>query len=260
MDAVDRFGDLMATANPRLDRALSLIAAAGRPEVDADRLVAALDEMAANVHGSDAATICAELFDPAGDIGLHGDREDYYDPRNSLLDQVLQRRRGIPITLSVIGIEVARRRGVALEGIGMPGHFLIGDRSTGRFFDAFDRGRGIGPDGARDLFHSLHGVEQPFESVYLGATSATMIVVRVLNNLRGAHLRRGDRGGLAAALRLQAALPGSALPARRDLAGVLAADGRFLDAAAVHEALAEDDPTAAEQHLRAATHLRARLN
>ncbi|MFN7150487.1 MAG: transglutaminase family protein, partial [Microthrixaceae bacterium] len=164
------------------------------------------------------------------------------------------------ITLSVIGIEVARRHGIELVGIGMPGHFLIGDRTTGRFIDAFDGGRGFGPDGARVLFHSLHGPDTVFEPTYLDATSATMIVIRVLNNLRGAHLRRGDRGGVARALRLQAALPGGSVPAQRELAGVLAADGRFLEAADVYESLAIDDEAAAEEHQLAALRLRARLN
>jgi regulator of sirC expression with transglutaminase-like and TPR domain len=250
----------MATPRPRLDLALALIAAAGRPEVDPDRVVATLDHLSASVHGVGAESICSELFGAEGPIGLGGDRTDYYDPRNSLLDQVLERRRGQPITLSVVGIEVARRHGVELEGIGMPGHFLLGDRTTGRFFDAFDGGRSLDQQAARALFWELHGADQPFESVYLAATSPSMIVVRVLNNLRGAHLRRGDRRGLTTALELQVALPGTALPARRDLAAVLGADGRFLEAARVHEALADDDPGSAEEHRRTALQLRARLN
>lgn len=260
MDELQRFAELMSDPRPRLDLALALIAAAGRSEVDAQELVGRIDELAATVQASDAAGICAQLFSPDGPIGFVGDRSDYYDPDNSLLDRVLQRRRGIPITLSILGIEVARRHGIELDGIGMPGHFLLGDRTAGRFYDAFGGGTALQADGARALFHELHGAEQPFEPIYLGATSRPAIVVRVLNNLRGAYLRRGDRRGLARALRLQAALPGLGLAARRDLAGVLAADGRFLDAAVVHEALAADDPDAADEHLASAHRLRARMN
>lgn len=260
MHELQRFAELMSDPRPRLDLALALVAAAGREGVQADELVGRIDELATTVQAGDAAGICAQLFSPDGPIGLVGDRSDYYDPDNSLLDRVLDRRRGIPITLSVIGIEVARRHGLELDGIGMPGHFLLGDRTTGRYFDAFGGGTALQADGARALFHELHGDEQPFEPIYLGATSRPAIVVRVLNNLRGAYLRRGDRPGLARALRLQAALPGLGLPARRDLAGVLAADGRFLDAAEVHETLAADDPEAAEQHRASALRLRARLN
>lgn len=255
-----RFADLMATPHPRLDLALALIAAAERPQVDPDALLAQLDDLASVISADDPPAICRQLFDPDGPVALSGDRRDYYDPRNSELDQVLLRRRGIPITLSVIGMEVARRRGVHLEGIGMPGHFLIGDRTSGQFFDAFDGGRALDATGARDLFHRLHGSDQPFEPVYLAATPPSMIVVRVLNNLRAAHLRRGDRRGLVGAIALQAALPGSQLPARRDLAGVLAADGRFVDAAQLHDELVDDDPEHAEEHRRAAIRLRARLN
>jgi regulator of sirC expression with transglutaminase-like and TPR domain len=260
VEDVSRFAELLATPNPRLDLALALIAATGRPDVDPDELLRALDELSLQVSSSGAEEIFRELFSPDGPIGLRGDRSDYYDPDNSLLDRVLRRRQGIPITLSVIGIEVARRHGMELVGIGMPGHFLVGDRTTGRFIDAFDGGRSFGPDGARVLFHSLHGPDTVFESTYLEPTSATMIVIRVLNNLRGAHLRRGDRAGVARALQLQAALPGSSVAARRDLAGVLAADGRFLEAAEVHESLAVDDEAESHDHELAALRLRARLN
>jgi regulator of sirC expression with transglutaminase-like and TPR domain len=261
VEAVERFAELLATPDPRLDLALALVAAAGRPGVDPDSIVAELDQLATQVPDSDAEQLCHALFDPGGAIGLQGDRVDYYDPRNSLLDEVLGRRLGIPITLSVVGIEVGRRVGIQLVGIGMPGHFLLGERTTGRFLDAFDGGRSVDAEGARALFHRMHGVDTTFEAAaYLAPTSATMIVVRVLNNLRGAHLRRGDRHGLATTLRLQAALPGSATAARRELAGVLAADGRFLEAAEVHESLARDDAGDAEQHARTATRLRARLN
>lgn len=260
MEHVERFAELLATPEPPLDLALALVAATGRAEVDPDELVGRLDALAARVPVDEPEGICTALFSPASDISLRGDGLDYYDPRNSLLDEVLSRRLGIPITLSVVAIEVARRHGSELVGIGMPGHFLLGERTTGRFIDAFDGGRSFGPDGARELFWRLHGPGTTFEPVYLAPTSSTMIVMRVLNNLRGAYLRRGDRSGLAVALRLQAALPGRAETARRELAGVLAADGRFLEAAEVHEDLARAGTADADEHINAATRLRARMN
>ncbi len=259
MDVVSRFAELVASPDPRLDLALALIAGVGRPEVDPDALVDELDAVAQQVDAADAAHVCEQLFSANG-IGLQGDRVDYYDPRNSQLDQVLERRLGIPITLSVIGIEVARRRGMTLRGIGMPGHFLLEHERSGRYFDAFDQGRMLDAEGARELFWSLHGAGQDFDPSYLSPMSSTMIIIRVLNNLRGAHLRRGDRTGLADALALQGTLPGVGLAARRDLAGVLAADGRFLEAAAVHDALADDLPNTATEHRSTAQQLRARLN
>jgi len=71
-----------------------------------------------------------------------GNRRDYYDPRNSLLDQVLERQLGIPITLAIVAMEVGRRLGVPLSGVGMPGHFLVG--SDGSYFDPFHQGRDAG--------------------------------------------------------------------------------------------------------------------
>jgi len=259
VEVVSRFAELVAAPDPRLDVALALIAAIGRPEVDPDTLVGALDTLARQVEPGDPAQVCAQLFSQEG-TGLGGDRSDYYDPRNSLLDQVLERRVGVPITLSVIGIEVARRHGLTLRGVGMPGHFLLAEERPGRYFDAFDGGRALDANGARELFRSLHGPGQTFDTSFLSPVSSTMIIIRVLNNLRGAHLRRGDRSGLAAALALQGTLPGVGLAARQDLAGVLAADGRFLDAAAVHDTLASDLPQSAAEHRTAAQQLRARLN
>ncbi|MFZ4517568.1 MAG: SirB1 family protein [Microthrixaceae bacterium] len=267
MDPVARFADLMAEpgaavggdGGPPLDLSLALIAAAGRPGVDPEGLVAELDTLAAAVedpHGS-AVELCAALFGP---VGFAGDTDDYYDPRNSLLDEVLQRRRGIPITLSVLAMEVGRRRGVELVGVGMPGHFLVRDAHGPTFFDPFGSGRRLDAPGCRDVFVALHGPGTPFDAGYLAPTPASAIVVRVLNNLVAARTRAGDRAGLATALRLQVALPGTGAGERRRLAGVLAAEGRFLDAAALHEELVELEPTRAEEHRVQAARLRARLN
>ncbi len=261
MDVIGRFAELMDEPTPPLDMAMALVASACRPDVDPDALVARLDVLSAALDTAGPTQLCAALFgDGPGQVGFRGDRVDYFDPANSLLDQVLERRVGIPITLSVVGIEVGRRRGVELHGIGMPGHFLLGEPSAGRYFDAFDGGRSLDVDGARAVFHAVHGLDQPFEREFLAPVSATMIVVRVLNNLRAARSRRGDRAGLATAMRLQAAVPGIGRSVLRDLAGVLAADGRFIEAAEVHEAIARSRPDDADEHVHAATHLRARLN
>lgn len=257
---LERFERILASGAAHLDLALALIAATDRPGVDADELVRRLDVLADAVQPGDAESLCRQLFARSGPLGLHGDRSDYYDPDNSLLDRVLERRLGIPITLSVIGIEVARRHGIELVGVGMPGHFLIGDRTTGRFIDAFDAARSFGPDGARVLFHRLHGPDVVFEPIYLAPTPTTAIVARVLNNLHAARLRRGDRPGAITALRLQSSLPGDTVAARAALAEALGTDGRFIEAAEQLELLAELDPGGAELHLANALHLRARLN
>ncbi len=257
-DDVDEFGEVMRGAHPPLDRATALIAATDREQVDADELVGRLDQLAARIGRGDAASICSSLFAPGG---LEGDRTDYYSPDNSLLDRVLERRRGIPITLSVIAIEVGRRLDVPLVGIGMPGHFLVGDATVpGRYFDVFDHGRPLDLVGARDRFLALHGESTPFAPGLLSSTSTTGIVLRMLNNLSGAYLRRGDRTGAVRVARLQAQVPGTWPESGRRLAQLLEADGRFTDAASTHEQLASTEPTYADQHRAAAVRLRARLN
>ncbi len=258
MDPVAEFAEVVAQPAPPLDRALALVAATGRPEVDADLLVERLDLLAGAVDAAAPGPLCTSLFGPGG---FTGNRDDYYDPANSLLDRVLDRRTGIPITLAVVAMEVGRRRGVALVGVGMPGHFLLREAGDGdAFHDAFDGGRPLDAAGCRSLFHRLHGSSTPWDDGYLAPTPRLDIVVRVLNNLRAAHLRRGDRHGLTRALRLQAALPTAGVGERRQLAGVLSAEGRFVEAADLYDRLADDDPHRADAHRAAAARNRARLN
>jgi regulator of sirC expression with transglutaminase-like and TPR domain len=258
VDAVAEFGALVAAGARPLDRALALVASVGRPAVDASALVSRMDALAEDLPGTDAAGLCAAVF---RGLGFTGNRDDYYDPDNSLLDRVLDRRTGIPITLSVLAMELGRRRGVDLVGVGMPGHFLLRDaHDRDLFVDAFDGGRVIDAEGCRSLFGRLHGASTPFSDEYLQPSDPTDIVVRVLNNLRAARLRRGDRHGLADVLRLQAALPEAGIAERRQLAGVLAAEGRFVEAADLYDGLSADDEARADEHRAAAVRLRANLN
>lgn len=241
-----------------LDLACALIASYGRPETHAALVVRRLDELAAGCTAEDPAELCAELF---GRGTFRGDDVDYYDPRNSLLDEVLDRRVGIPITLSVVAIEVGRRIGVDLVGVGMPGHFLLrwADDPT-RFHDPFHGGIELDPSGCARLFHGLHRGQLDFDPRMLEPTPPSIVIARILNNLRGAQLRAGDRAGVVRAMSLQCALPGSGIGERTELARALGALGEVLDAAAVHDELARLDPANGPEHAHAALQLRARLN
>jgi regulator of sirC expression with transglutaminase-like and TPR domain len=197
-------------------------------------------------------------------LGFSGDRDNYYDARNSYLNHVIDRRRGIPITLSVVAIELGRRLGVPVIGIGMPGHFLVRDGAQlDAFADVFD-GRMLDRAGCERLFDEL----QPgatFDDSLLAPAGTRSIVARLLANLKGIHLARRDRRSLAWVLRLRIAVPGVPLTEHRELASALAADGQFLEAAAVLDALAElargaGDLEIVDDAERGADRLRARLN
>lgn len=258
MDDLEQFAAIVGHPDPELDAALALVAAHGRPSVDAAILVARLDEMASRCRAQDASQLCAELFGPDG---LHGDVEHYHDPRNSLLDQVLSRRLGIPITLSVVAMEVGRRLDIGLHGIGMPGHFLVRDAGhPDAFYDPFRGGVLLDRVACRAVFERLHGPSAPFDPTFLDPTPPLAIIRRVLANLHHAHVQAGDRPGLIRVLQLQSRLPGAGVVESRGLAQLLAADGRFDEAAEVHDELAETDPDPAQDHRTMALRLRARLN
>jgi regulator of sirC expression with transglutaminase-like and TPR domain len=120
--------------------------------------------------------------------GFRGNREDYYDPRNSFLNDVLDRRTGIPITLSLVYLEVGRRAGLDLVGVGLPGHFLVG--VAGRddlYVDAFHEGNLLTAAGCAGLLRELQH-EFSFRSELLAAVGPRQILLRMLNNLLRIYL------------------------------------------------------------------------
>ena len=141
--------------------------------------------------------------------GFHGDREDYYDPRNSSLIEVLGRRTGIPITLAVLCIEVGRRAGLALEPVGMPGHFLVHPVGSARHLDPFT-GEMLDREQCERRFRESTGLgsEVAFDDAFLAPVATESVLVRMLANLRGIHRARGDLAQLGWVLRMRLALPG----------------------------------------------------
>ena len=128
-----------------------------------------------------------------GVIGFSGNREDYYDPRNSYLNHVLERRLGIPITLSVLCMEVGRRAGVPILGIGMPGHFLIRHRDEPNFFvDSFNGGLLLGQDECGALLRQAAGDAVRLESHHLNPVTPREMLARILRNLKAIYWDRED--------------------------------------------------------------------
>lgn len=121
--------------------------------------------------------------------GFRGNQEDYYDPRNSFLNDVIDRKTGIPITLSVLYMEVGRRIGLKMEGVGMPGHFIVKCRQDGAeiFVDPFGRGEILLEEGCRRKLTQLHGKDFQFNSSCLDAVNHRQILTRMLHNLKGIY-------------------------------------------------------------------------
>ncbi|MCC7143309.1 MAG: transglutaminase family protein [Candidatus Eisenbacteria bacterium] len=126
--------------------------------------------------------------------GFRGDTEDYYNPENSYLNRVLQRRVGVPILLSCLLLEIGRRAGIPLAGVAFPGHFLVRTASnvSPTILDPFDRGRILTPTDLQALLDRNHARAPRFHPTMLVTASAHTIVVRVLRNLKGAYIRRSD--------------------------------------------------------------------
>ena len=176
-----------------------LIAATDDPGVDIDGGIANLDRMAeaARSRITAAAGALQELNAITdllfGVIGFAGNRDDYYDPRNSYLNHVLERRLGIPITLSLLCMEVGRRAGVPILGIGMPGHFLIRHRNEENFFvDAFNGGLLLNRDECGALLREAAGDAVRLEEGHLSPVTPREILARVLRNLKAVYWERED--------------------------------------------------------------------
>lgn len=261
MEVTERFAELVAApgGDLPLDLAALLIAKHARPRLDVDAELSRLDELAASCPAPTLDSLVAHLF---CDLGFAGNSVDYYDPDNSYLDQVVSRRLGIPITLSVLAIVIGRRLGVPLAGVGMPGHFLLRDKvDPALFVDPFVGGRLLDVEGCVDVFRSLHGPDAPFDERFLDPVDAQVIVARMLANLRSVFVSRGDRTSMLWVLRLRTLLPGATPEDRADFAGCLAATGRFGEAAQQYDDAALGlGGSLGEELSRNAARLRARLN
>ena len=207
MDPTARFTELVAgpEASLPLDEAGLLIAAHAHQGLDVDAQLARFDDLADQVGEPTLDGLRRLLF---RDLGFAGNQADYYDPANSYLDVVLDRRLGLPITLAVVLMEVGRRVAVPLAGVSMPGHFLVRDKVDPEVFvDAFAGGRVLDRRACQLRFHGVHGADAQFDPAFLEPVGRLAIVDRMLANLEGLAGRRGDPFMLAWVLRLRAGMP-----------------------------------------------------
>ncbi len=220
-----RFRDLTELPDERLDlgRAALLMATIETPDLDVDAWLGRLDELgeAVREQAADApgdyerlGALTRYLY---GELGFRGNAEEYYDPRNSCLHEVIERRLGIPISLAVLLIEVGRRAGVPLLGVGLPGHFLVRHaRHVELVLDPFDRGRILTRTECAEILGKVFGSEATFEPRMLQPVGPRQILARMHNNLRAIYLEGGELKKVARVIDRLARLEPSEPRHRRD--------------------------------------------
>src|SRR5438270_12886791 len=183
-----------------LVRAALAVAREEYPDLDEGHYLRLLDRLAEGVQGGLPAGAIPErrvgrmnayLFH---ELGFCGNQTDYYDPRNSFLNEVLERRVGIPLTLCIVYMEVGRRCGLAVEGVGFPGHFLCKVRlaEDELIIDPFRRGQLLGTEELKRRLVSAVGEQVRFDPRLLRAAKPREILVRMLQNLRSVYEGRND--------------------------------------------------------------------
>ena len=198
---LDRFQSVTAREDDEIDLATAalLIAAVEYPDLDIDRHIAILDSLAEGAAyriGPDrdpfhcVNNLSEYLFD---EVGFQGNQEDYYDPRNSYLNEVLQRRTGLPITLCLVCLEVGKRLDIPLAGVGLPGHFVLSHRvQTDLIIDPFRRGILLSEEECAQILKNVLGVNVEWDPRYLSPASNREFIARMLRNLKGIYLNRRD--------------------------------------------------------------------
>jgi regulator of sirC expression with transglutaminase-like and TPR domain len=195
---VQSFADIARLDSPHLDQFALAISAELRP-TDCDFALAELDRLAGLVVreglGGEPHEQLAVLEQVLGRReGLVGDVEDYDHPDNSMLDLVLRRRRGLPILLGVVWVEVGRRVGLPLRGVGLPGHYVVG------WF-------GDGDPLLVDPFRGGVLISEAVPAASVAPTSPHLTALRMCSNLVSSYERRGDIGRMLTAARLRLELP-----------------------------------------------------
>ena len=236
-----------------LDRAALLIAAESYPSLEVESYLRQLDELAAQARANDVphaspVTRILRLNDLMyGEWGFHGNAEDYYDARNSFFNEVLDRRTGIPITLSVVYMEVARRLGLPLVGVGLPGHFIVKYQPPDTededeiFIDPFNEGRLLLEEDCFRMVLQMYQGRVVFERRLLDTVTKRQILARMLQNLKGIYARANDHAkALSAIERVMLIQP--AAEELRDRGLVLAALHRYPQAIADLESYLRTKP------------------
>ncbi len=200
--AREKFAQEMGLPNAEIDlaKAALYIAQEESPDLEIDSYLAQLDQWAQKIEAilpteryplRVIQTLNQFLYE---DLGFQGNEQDYYDPRNSFLNEVMERRTGIPITLALVYLEVARRLDFPMVGIGMPGHFLIRPefKDAGIFVDAFHQGEVLFPQDCEDRLQAIYQQPVALEPEFLEAVSKREFIGRMLTNLKLIYINHQD--------------------------------------------------------------------
>ncbi|HEU4342490.1 MAG TPA: transglutaminase-like domain-containing protein [Candidatus Binatia bacterium] len=193
--AVDR-----SDATIELGRATLAMAKSEYPNLDAEMYLSRIDQLAAAVcrrTGSEPTVyraIAALNYVLFREEGFQGNREEYYDAKNSFLNEVIERKKGIPISLSVLYMLVAQRIGLALHGVGFPGHFLVKYAAAEEeiVIDPFNGGEVKSVESLEGLLRALSGGEVDFHPAMLAPATPKQILKRMLANLKIIYLRQDE--------------------------------------------------------------------
>jgi regulator of sirC expression with transglutaminase-like and TPR domain len=183
-----------------LERAALYLAWEEYPDLEVEAYLNALDSMAAEIQERlpieryplrVIQTINRYLYE---DLGFHGNTENYYDPCNSFLSEVIERRTGIPITLSLVYLAIAQRLDFPMVGVGMPGHFLIRPALPEMevFVDAFQQGEILFPQDCQARLAQLYAQPIEWRPEYLPTVNNRQFLARMLTNLKAIYLNQRD--------------------------------------------------------------------
>ena len=246
----------LSRTEPEMDlaRAFLLVAKEEYPQLSVELYLARLDQLAEEVKDRLAdetapLIVLSEVVDTLyRRRKFNGNREAYYDPRNSFLNDVLDRGTGVPLTLGVVLLEVGWRLGLPLEGVNFPGHFLIRFKGEAMdlLLDPFDGGKARFEDEAQELLDRVYGGMVRLQDAFMKTADRRNMILRLLTNLKGVYVNVGDnKRALAAVERILMVTPTA--PAENRTRGVLLARlGRRDEAAEQLERYLRLSPSAAD--------------
>ena len=240
-----------------LEKAALYIAQEEYPELEVEAVVQRLDRMADEARDylppepyplKVVQGINRYLYE---DLGFVGNAQDYYEPRNSFLNQVLERRTGIPITLALVYLAIARRLDFPMVGIGLPGHFLIRPAVVEMeiFVDAFHQGEILFMADCAERLQQVYGHPVPMEPQFLAAVTPRQFLARMLTNLKVIYFNKGDiPKTLAAIERILLMFPDAPLELR-DRGMLYFRTNRWVEARQDLEAYLENRPQADDRQV-----------